>query len=288
MRKTPLWWLPICPLPRSGAGKTTSQLPSLRARARGRQRRPESGAGQRTETGLTARDRVGGRRRPVVADRDGVPTLQRRVHRARPHLLAAARLDEDHAVVAVVLDERDRRRRRRQSMRTCSGRTSTSTAPSTGGVERHRADARVGRGASRPARQQVGLADEAGHPRRRRPPVELRRCADLLDDASLTTATTSPSTNASSWSWVTNRAVIAVSASSRWTSVRTFTRSVVSRLENGSSSSSTSGRGAQRPGQGDPLLLAARQRPGVAIGERGRGRPCPAPRPRGRCAARRG
>ena len=56
------------------------------------------------------------------------------------------------------------------------------------------------------------------------------------------TATSSPTTNASSWSWVTNTAVTPRSASSRCTSARIWTRRMVSRLENGSSSSSTDGR----------------------------------------------
>ena len=59
------------------------------------------------------------------------------------------------------------------------------------------------------------------------------------------TATSSPTTNASSWSWVTKIAVASIALSMRRTSRRSSARNGASRLEKGSSSSITEGRGAR-------------------------------------------
>ena len=59
------------------------------------------------------------------------------------------------------------------------------------------------------------------------------------------TATRSPRTKASPWSWVTNTVDTPSAVSSRRTSARTCTRRAVSRFENGSSRSSTPGSGAR-------------------------------------------
>ena len=58
------------------------------------------------------------------------------------------------------------------------------------------------------------------------------------------TATRSPSSKASSCSWVTKSVVIPIARIARFNSRRVFSRSVGSRFESGSSSSSTRGDGA--------------------------------------------
>ena len=84
--------------------------------------------------------------------------------------------------MAVVLDQRDRRRPTRCDAHVLRAHQNVDRAVDLG-VEGHRADDRVGLGASSPARQEVGVADEAGHPWGGGPPVEVGRCADLLHDA---------------------------------------------------------------------------------------------------------
>ena len=71
------------------------------------------------------------------------------------------------------------------------------------------------------------------------------------------TATWSASDSASPWSWVTRTAVAPAARSARTTARPVPSRRPASSDENGSSSSTTAGLGGQRPGQRDPLLLAA-------------------------------
>ena len=71
------------------------------------------------------------------------------------------------------------------------------------------------------------------------------------------TPTRSATASASSWSWVTNSVVVPTSSWIRRISSRSCTRTLASSADSGSSSSSTCGCDGQRPGQGDPLLLAA-------------------------------
>ena len=155
-------------------------------------------------------------------------------------------------------------------MPSSSGRSSTSSRP----VRWHRCG--QGHGADHgddPVAEGVAVA--RGWRRRRTEPPTGRRgrayssagVACWMMRPSYMTATSSPRTNASSWSWVTKTVVIPRSDSSRWTSPRTCTRRAVSRLEKGSSSRMHRRLRGDGPGQGDPLLLAAGQRRGVAFAE---------------------
>ena len=81
------------------------------------------------------------------------------------------------------------------------------------------------------------------------------------------TAMRSDMVSASSWSWVTNTAVVPSSRSRRRSSICMVSRSLRSRAEKGSSSSSSLGSHGERARHGDALLLAARQSTHRAIGE---------------------
>ena len=73
------------------------------------------------------------------------------------------------------------------------------------------------------------------------------------------TPTRSAIDSASSWSWVTKTVVTPSSSWMRRISSRSCSRTLASSADSGSSSSSTRGRDGERPGQRDPLLLAAGQ-----------------------------
>jgi len=84
---------------------------------------------------------------------------------------------------------------------------------------------------------------------------------------SCSTTIRSATASASSWSWVTSTAVSPVSRCTLASSPRSWTRSRASRLDSGSSSSSTSGSITTALAQRDPLLLAAGELAGPAVSE---------------------
>ena len=110
---------------------------------------------------------------------------------------------------------------------------------------------------------------------------------------SFMTATTSESTSASPWSWVTKTVVMASSRTIRWISSRISSRSLRSSAESGSSSSRRSRLDHEGAGKRDALLLPARQLARHAVGEarpcephRGRASPDARDRPAARRACR--
>ena len=151
-------------------------------------------------------------------------------------------------------------------------------------AEWHPPDGGVGQPGRGHPGEQVGVAEEPATAREAGARYSSAGAACCTIRPASITATSSPTTNASSWSWVTNTAVTPRSASSRCTSARIWTRRMVSRLENGSSSSSTDGRVTSAPARATrwawpPDRLAGRRSPSRP------GRPGPAPRrPRDRGA----
>ena len=118
------------------------------------------------------------------------------------------------------------------------------------------------------ARDQVGLAEEVGHERGRR---RARRARPARPSArsrpAFITAMVSAIVMASSWSWVTCTKVMPTSVWIRLSSICICRRSLRSSAPSGSSSSSTCGPVDQRPGQRDPLLLAAGELGRLAPGQ---------------------
>ena len=171
-----------------------------------------------------------------------------------------------------------RTRRRRRPRRARPRRAAPSGSPRSQvlgpdpGIDRSPATAPSRAGsANGPARvaSPVGVAAEHVHPRRARrtwrrsgsPAAGRRRRAtrSVRGVPSRTTATRSPIVSASSWSWVTWTIVVPTVSCRRRSSTRMSARSGGSRFDSGSSSSRIAGSADQRPGEGDPLALAARQ-----------------------------
>ena len=174
--------------------------------------------------------------------------------------------------------------------RTRSGRSTTSTRPR-GAPAHDRAQRpdrrRAPRAPSACPGTHVGVADEGGDEAVVGSRVERRRARRPGGAGpSRMTATRSARLSASSWSWVTNTAVaLGVARGSLAPRRAPAARSAASRLENGSSSSTSAGSGRQRPRQRDPLLLAARQLVRAAGRRRRPGRRGRASRRPGRGAA---
>ena len=165
---------------------------------------------------------------------------------------------------------------------TDSGRTIASPAPEVDRTRqrRHRVAEQLGLAARNLRGHFVVQPDELRDERRRRVGVQLGRRGQLLEPARFITPTRSATASASSWSWVTNSVVVPTSSWTRRISSRSCDAHLGVERRERLVEQQHARLDRQRPGQRDPLLLAAGQLAGVLVARAPTARRGRASRPR--------